>query len=99
MFKAGGASQSLMASALNVPVTVMETAGEGGAWGIAVLAAYARQRGPGETLDEYLGNKVFAASSGFTAEPKAEDTQGFRAFMDRYRRGLLIERAAIEQMK
>ena len=111
LFKTKGAGQKLMAAALNVPVSVMESAGEGGAWGIALLAAYSRQKTGGETLESYLAKKVFAdgaikKSAGFRAEnsgervePDAEDVRGFGAFMSRYTEGLAIERAAVQHLK
>jgi sugar (pentulose or hexulose) kinase len=99
LFKTKGAGQKLMAAALNVPVSVMESAGEGGAWGIALLAAYSRQRAGGETLESYLARKVFGENSGERVEPDAEDVRGFGAFMSRYTEGLAIERAAVEHLK
>jgi sugar (pentulose or hexulose) kinase len=99
LFKTRGVGQKLVAAALNVPVSVMESAGEGGAWGIALLAAYLRQKGGGETLEAYLGRKVFAGNAGERAEPDAEDVRGFGAFMARYTEGLAIERAAVEHLK
>ncbi|MDR2156305.1 MAG: ATPase [Clostridiales Family XIII bacterium] len=99
LFKVKDVGQRLMASALRVPVTVMETAGEGGAWGIALLAAYMRQRDAAETLEAYLSQKVFAESAGVSVRPEETDTQGFLAFMRRYREGLAIERTAVEHMK
>ena len=99
LFKVKGVAQNLMASALNVPVAVMESAGEGGAWGIALLAAFLSQRGGGETLEDYLASRVFGADAGSRVEPKAEDTRGFLAFMERYTNGLAIEKAAVEHLK
>jgi sugar (pentulose or hexulose) kinase len=99
LFKTRGAGQRLMAAALNVPVTVMDSAGEGGAWGIALLAAYMSQKDTGETLEEYLSRRVFAENSGSRVEPDVEDVKGFEAFMERYTEGLLIERAAVEHLQ
>jgi sugar (pentulose or hexulose) kinase len=98
LFKTRGVGQRLLASALNVPVAVMESAGEGGAWGIALLAAYLSRKGETETLEEFLRDKVFAHAKGETAEPAAKDRQGFEAFMKRYRAGIAIERAAVEHL-
>ena len=95
-YKTPGVGQRITAAALNSPVTVMETAGEGGAWGIAVLAAYMVQKGEDETLEEYLQKKVFADAKGVTLAPDAAEAAGFEAFMERYRKGLGIERAAVE---
>ena len=97
-FKIPRVGQSLMAGALGVPVSVMESAGEGGAWGIALLAAYMSQRKEGESLETYLEQKVFGKNAGVRMEAKAEDTRGFAAFMDRYKRGLAVEKAAVDRI-
>ena len=99
LFKTKGVGQQLMAAALNVPVAVMESAGEGGAWGIALLAAFMKQKQGGDTLESYLSTRVFAGNSGERVEPKASDVQGFKEFIDRYTEGFAIERAAIDHMK
>lgn len=99
LFKTQGVGQSIMAAALNVPVSVMETAGEGGAWGIALLASYMLNKADNETLEEYLSHKVFAEKSSVTMSPEVKDVEGFELFMDRYIKGLAIERAAIENLK
>jgi sugar (pentulose or hexulose) kinase len=97
LFKTKGVGQKLMAAALGTPVTVMESAGEGGAWGIALLAAYLVQGGG--TLEEFLSKKVFAGKEGTRAEPDAKDAQGFAAFITRYKEALAVERAAVESLK
>mgnify|MGYP005767730695 FL=1 len=99
LFKTKGVGQNLLAGAINTPVTVMETAGEGGAWGIAVLASYLVNKEEGETLEAYLDNKVFAGQNGETVEPDEKDVKGFDQFMERYKEGLAIERAAVEHLK
>ena len=86
-----------MASALNVPVAVMESAGEGGAWGIALLAAY-RSVGGGQALETFLSEKVFQGSAGIRIEPVQKDHEGFQAYMQRYTSGLAIERAAVDHL-
>ena len=98
-FKTEGVGQTIMAAALNVPVSVMETAGEGGAWGIALLAAYVQQKQADESLDAYLEEKVFAGEKGSTLAPTQEDLDGFAAFMARYKAGLGIEKTAVETLK
>lgn len=95
-FKTPVVGQKVMAAAMNAPVTVMENAGEGGAWGIALLAAYMLARQPGETLAEYLDNRVFAGQQGGTVEPDEKDVEGFDAFVERYKACLPCERAAVE---
>lgn len=99
LFKTKGVGQSILAAAMDTPVTVMETAGEGGAWGIAVLASYMKNKAEGETLDAYLDNRVFAGQQGETLAPKADDVAGFDAFMERYGKGLAMERAAVDSMR
>ena len=98
LFKTKGVGQKIMAAAAGVPVEVMETAGEGGAWGAALLAAYRVWKEDGETLDAYLEKKVFGGQHGTVMEPDAEDVKGFDEFMVRYHAGLPIERSAVETM-
>ena len=76
----------------------MDTASEGGAWGIALLAAYMINKETGEKLEDYLEKRIFVELSGDTIIPYAEDVEGFRVFMERYKTGLAIEKAAIEAM-
>ena len=99
LFKTKGVGQSIMAAAMNVPVSVMETAGEGGAWGAALLASYMIRKDEGETLDHYLAQKVFHGENGTVIKPDAQDEAGFNVFMERYKAGLSIERAALDYMK
>lgn len=99
LFKTKGVGQSIMAAAIDVPVSVMETAGEGGAWGIALLASYMIGKSENESLEEYLSKKVFAGKIGSTMAPDPEDVAGFNEFMVRYNKGLAIERAAVDNLK
>jgi sugar (pentulose or hexulose) kinase len=89
--------QRIMAAATGVPVSVLKTAGEGGAWGIALLAAYRVNRKEGETLPKFL-NPIFAGSMGAAVKPDPEDAAGFNRFFERYHKGLSIERAAVESL-
>jgi sugar (pentulose or hexulose) kinase len=98
-FKTKEVGQKIMAAAMNVPVSVMETAGEGGAWGIALLAAYMLRKAPQEPLEAYLSHQVFAGENGTTIIPDQRDIAGFRTFMERYRKGLVIERAAVDGLR
>lgn len=98
-FKTPEVGQKIMAAAMNVPVSVMETASEGGAWGIALLAAYMSNKSANEPLESYLAKKVFAAEKGSTITPDPKDVAGFAAFMERYKQGLAIERAAVDTLK
>ena len=95
-FKTKGVGQRIMAAAADVPVSVMGTAGEGGAWGIAVLAAYRKDKKPGQSLSDYLNEQVFADAKAETMEPDAKDVEGFNAFMTSYINGLAAERGAVE---
>ena len=99
LFKTKDVGQKIMAAAMGVPVSVMETAGEGGAWGAALLASYMLRKEEGETLDQYLAQKVFHGESGTRMEPDPADEAGFQAFMKRYEEGLSIERAAVDRLR
>ena len=98
LFKTKGVGQKILAAALNTPVSVMETAGEGGAWGMALLASYMIHKKDGETLDVYLTDHVFKGNTGSKVDPDPADVAGFEAFINRYTKGLAIERAAVEHM-
>jgi sugar (pentulose or hexulose) kinase len=98
-FKTTEVGQKIMAAAMNVPVSVMETAGEGGAWGIALLAAYMLHKDGDESLEAYLAKKVFAGENGTTIAPDQGDVDGFTAFMERYKKGLIIERTAVDALR
>lgn len=98
LFKTKGVGQRIMAAAMNTPVSVMETAGEGGAWGIALLASYMKNKEEGESLEEYLEQKVFAGNEGSCMDPDAADVAGFEKFIERYKKGLPIERAAVDAL-
>ena len=99
LFKTPGVGQRIMAAAMQAPVSVMETAGEGGAWGIALLAAYEVLREEDETLESYLADKVFAGNEGVRMEPDAGDVAGFEKFIERFKNGLSIEQEAIRKMR
>ena len=99
LFKTKGVGQRILAGAMDAPVSVMETAGEGGAWGIALLAAYMIHKGENETLADYLSDKVFGGETGTCVEPDAKDVEGFNEFMKRYSAGLAIERAAVDTIQ
>lgn len=99
LFKTKGVGQKILAGAIDAPVSVMETAGEGGAWGIALLASYMINKEENETLEDYLDAKVFAGNAGTRMDPDPADIAGFEVFTDRYKKGLPIERAAVESLK
>lgn len=83
-FKTPGVGQQILADALNVPITTMETAGEGGPWGMALLAAYSQQKQQDETLEDYLQNRVFCNAASSCANPDPAGVAGFQAYLDRY---------------
>ena len=96
LFKTPGVGQRILASALNSPISVMETAGEGGAWGIALLASFLVNNIKGQSLAGYLNDRVFLGDAGTEIAPTPEDVAGFNAYLENYKRGLAIERAATE---
>lgn len=91
-------SQKIVAAAMHTPVSVMNTASEGGAWGIALLASYMNTKKEGESLESFLKDRVFAKSQGSEIAPKKEDVEGFNVFIERYLKGLSIERAAVDNI-
>ncbi len=94
LFKTPEVGQKLLAGALHTPVTVLSTAGEGGAWGAALLAAFALRKETGETLEDFLQNRVFGSDSGRTLHPEAGDEDGFDRFLQSYKAALPVEKAA-----
>lgn len=99
LFKTKEVGQKIMAAAMATPVTVLETAGEGGAWGIALLAAYSREKQATETLADYLAKKVFAQQKGLEVIPDQRDIDGFETFIQRYQTGLELEQLAVDVLK
>ena len=98
-FNSGEAAAKVMAAALNIPVSTMATAGEGGPWGQAIHAAFMINKAEGETLDDYLANKVFAGAKTVTTAPDKKDVEGFDKWLDIYKKGLPVERAAIDSIR
>ncbi len=96
LFKTPGVGQRYMAAACNAPVTCMDTAGEGGPYGMALLAAYLLRREEGERLEDFLSNRVFAGVSGSTAAPDGAEAAAFGEYIQRYKALLQVERAAAE---
>ena len=96
LFKTEGVAQNLLAAAIHAPVTVMQTAGEGGAWGIALLAAYLVRKDKGETLEAYLENRVFCHMTQRTVSPDTRDECGFDDYMKRFISCLPAQKAAAE---
>lgn len=95
LFKTKGVGQRILAAAINSPISVMETAGEGGAWGIALLAGYLVNNPDKKNLADYLEDVVFAGNTGTEIAPTAEDVAGFNIWIENYKRGLAIEQAAV----
>lgn len=98
-FKTPGVGQRLLSAAVGAPASVMETAGEGGPYGMALLAAYMLRRQPGEALEDYLADRVFADAASSTVMADKAEIDGFAAFLAAYQRALPIEKAAIETMR
>lgn len=98
LFKTPVVGQKMLAAALNVPISVMSTAGEGGAWGMALLASYMTNQEAGEGLADFLAQKVFRDVESTEMAPDEADVSGFETFMERYQAGLAIERAAVDHL-
>jgi len=99
LFKTKGVGQKILAAALNSPISVMETAGEGGAWGIALLASYLVNNEKHLPLADFLENKVFTGKSSIEISPADEDVAGFNVYIENYKKGLAIEKAAVNFKK
>ena len=93
-FKTADVGLKVMSAALHTPISALETAGEGGPWGMAVLASYL-VNGNGRSLGDFLNKDVFGTSKRTTKEPDASDIEGYNSFFENYKKGLKIERAAI----
>lgn len=98
LFKTKGVAQRFLAAALNAPVSVMETAGEGGPWAMALLAAYMVNKEEGEGLADYLDNKVFKEAKTEVVQPDPADVEGFEAFIQKYKSGIEIQKAAVRAL-
>ena len=94
LFKTKGVGQRILAAAINSPISVMETAGEGGAWGIALLASYLIKKADNESLADFLDNNVFAGNTGIEITPTPEDVEGFNKYIKEYQSCLSIEKEA-----
>jgi sugar (pentulose or hexulose) kinase len=95
-FKTPEVGQRMLSAAVGAPVSVMETAGEGGPYGMALLAAYMLWKEEGESLPDYLDGKVFADAKASTLTATEEEIRGFNAFLNRYKSALPMERCAVE---
>ena len=98
IFKTKGVAQNYLAAALNTPVSVMETAGEGGPWGMALLTAYLVHKAEGESLADYLEHHVFAGAVGTSADPDPKDVEGFAAYANRFKNAIAVEQAAVDKL-
>ena len=96
LFKTKGVGQRILAAAINSPISVMETAGEGGAWGIALLGSYLVNNEKKQSLPDFLDEKVFVGDAGIEVSPTAEDVAGFNTYIENYKAGLPIEEAAVK---
>lgn len=99
LFRTKGVGQRILAAALNSPISVMETAGEGGAWGIALLASYVVNNDKKQNLADFLDEKVFAGNTGTEIAPTADDVEGFNEYIETYKAGLDIEKKSVEAKK
>ena len=95
-FKTPVAGQRIMAAAMDTPVTVMENAGEGGAWGMALLGLYMIHKKEYGSLGNFLDNRIFADVKSTVINPVAEDVRDFEIYMDRYKKTMKVEKAATE---
>jgi sugar (pentulose or hexulose) kinase len=105
LFRTAGVAQRYLAAAIGAPVSLADTASEGGAWGVAVLASFTAASSSADTgtgdaldLDGYLRERVFSGAEFVTAEPDAADVEGFASYLDRYSAGLAIEQAAVSAL-
>ena len=96
LFKTAGVGQRILAAAINSPISVMKTAGEGGAWGIALLASYLVNNDKKQSLPDFLDEKVFVGDAGVEIAPTAEDVAGFNTYIERYKAALPVEQAAVD---
>lgn len=99
MFRTKGVGQRVLAAAINSPISVMETAGEGGAWGIALLGSYLVNNDKKQSLADFLDEKVFAGNAGVEVSPTPEDVAGFNAYIEKYKACLPVEEAAVKYKK
>lgn len=99
IFKTKGVAQNYLAAALNAPVSLMETAGEGGPWGMALLAAYLLHRQPEESLEDYLARRVFADAVGRTIDPNPKDVEGFQRYVRQFKDAIAVEQLAAKTLK
>jgi sugar (pentulose or hexulose) kinase len=95
LFKTPLVGQKMLAGALNTPVSVMETAGEGGPWGMALLAQFMQNKSEGQALEDYLSESVFVGTKGSMQKPDAEDVAGFNRFLNDYVSALAVEKTAV----
>ena len=96
LFRTKGVGQRILAAAINSPISVMETAGEGGAWGIALLGSYLVNNEKKQSLADFLDESVFVGDAGIEVSPTPEDVAGFNAYIENYKAGLPIEEAAVK---
>ena len=99
LFKTKGVGQRILAAAINSPISVMETAGEGGAWGIALLGSYLVNNDKKQSLADFLDEKVFAGDAGIEVSPTPEDVAGFNTYIESYKAGLPVEETAVQCKK
>ena len=95
LFKTPVVGQRIMAAACNTPIICMETAGDGGPYGMALLTAYMCLKREGETLETYLDERVFADAAQTSVSPYVEDVAGFATYLERFKKVLAVEQVAV----
>ncbi len=99
LFKTKGVGQRILAAALNSPISVMDTAGEGGAWGVALLASYMANNRDERNLADFLDVEVFAGDTGTSITPTPEEVEGFNKYIENYKECLPVESMAVQCKK
>ena len=99
IFKTKGVAQNILSAALEVPVVVMETAGDGGAWGIALLALYLDRKEQVGTLENFLNSEIFGAAESLMVEPEENIVEGYERFLENYKKGLSVEQEAVSYLQ
>jgi sugar (pentulose or hexulose) kinase len=98
-FKTTGVGQRMLAAAMGSSISVMKTAGEGGAWGIALLASYLVNKQANQSLADFLDSQVFAGDTGTEIAPTKDEVEGFNRYIEQYKRALPVEEAAVNYKK
>ena len=98
-FKTKGVGQRILSAAVGVPVSVLKTAGEGGPYGMALLAGYLVWKNPGQSLEDYLDERVFSSAERDTVMADQAEIDGFEKYVERYRKAFPVEREAVRNLE